>query len=1340
RTLAERTFAFTAEDVVSPAMVSVNPSGGIVNVDRALKITFNENVTYNDAAGQIEIRYANGQIFEKVNPSACTFASVAPWTVTIPHADFDAYKGYYVVIPAGAITDVSYNKNPYAGFMNNTTWTFNTGDATNPYVLTYSPLQGEQNVIVDANLVLTFSENITLNTGNLVIYHNNGAPGADGNAMEIIPFNSPKIVVSGTSTVDPNKATDKLTINPTMMFDALGEYYVRIDAGFGVDGAGNNYGGINDNVTWKFGITDPTPPTLLLTSNPANGDVNVKKMITDARLKFDRDIYQGTGSFKLFQYDYNAATYAYETKLVETINASMVTVDHPNHEVVLSFATQLEDNTVYYILADNGSVTNTATSLNWWAGISDPFAYRFTTGDNTAPMVTASPAMGNAMANVFDVELTFNETVTGVDVTSVTVTGGTMMLSTVTAGTVYKVTVTADDLADVVLSVSGDIKDANNNALAAVSFSYKVDDNNAPTLVATPNAGTIATNVFYVNLTFNEPVVNVESAISANNGALVSVTGCCEVDQVNVTAQCNSPVTLTVSVDVEDLAGWKFAGASYTYNVVGDAVAPAVVGLVPADGTGVTPETGVVKNPTLKITFSEPVVVGTSGKKINVFKQDVSQTNTLVFSTVIDSSMISTDGLTLSVPVITPLVDNQDYVILVDKELVKSMFGVNFMGIDDPTVWNFRTGDNTEPMLTIIPGALTNTKNDIVAVLVFTEPVYHVDSAVVVTGATEYSVTGTDGDDNYIVNIKAEDLANVNLTVNQTVTDKYDRNNLAAAKSVDYVVGDNTKPTVDVVGVVEVNTVTVTLTFNENVYGVAEAVSATNIIGTPVVTGADSGMVYTVIMNAEDLSSVMVMVANTVKDANNNAFAGGSYGPYVIGDNTAPTAVVSPSSATNAMNTWNVTVTFSEPVIINGGITVTGGTGVITNVDNVYTVAIKAADKATVKLMLSDKITDASANKNKFVASEYTYVVGDNTAPTVVASPSSGTLETNQFEVVLTFNENVTGVASGVKVSAGTVVVSGSGMVYTAKITAPSLSDVALTVDNIKDMAGNMMVARVFNYKVTGLAAIADIQGTGDVSNYVGSRLQVKGTVTAVAPGEGFFMQDANAAWSGIWVEFSAATYEGIQIGNGVSVVGEVAEVANVTSIISAIVQFVPPMIEISPILLQNPSDAKAEKYESVLVAIDGARATAASAGSGEWTIYYQQSNNLTINDWLYDDAVVVKDHYYDVKGIVNGRLDGFKLEPRIESDVKDITVLTGIDPVPGNDFKVYPNPFNDEIKIDNNEKLTRVVISNIAGQRVIDIEYPENRIRTANLVSGIYVISLYTENGIAKTERMIKR
>jgi hypothetical protein len=73
-------------------------------------------------------------------------------------------------------------------------------------------------------------------------------------------------------------------------------------------------------------------------------------------------------------------------------------------------------------------------------------------------------------------------------------------------------------------------------------------------------------------------------------------------------------------------------------------------------------------------------------------------------------------------------------------------------------------------------------------------------------------------------------------------------------------------------------------------------------------------------------------------------------------------------------------------------------------------------------------------------------------------------------------------------------------------------------------------------------------------------------------------------------------------------------------------------------------------------------------------------------------------------------------------------------------DFKVYPNPFNNFIRIDNAEKLDRVLVSNIAGQRVLDIENPTYEIRTGNLVTGVYVVTLISNDEIVKSERIIKR
>jgi hypothetical protein len=265
---------------------------------------------------------------------------------------------------------------------------------------------------------------------------------------------------------------------------------------------------------------------------------------------------------------------------------------------------------------------------------------------------------------------------------------------------------------------------------------------------------------------------------------------------------------------------------------------------------------------------------------------------------------------------------------------------------------------------------------------------------------------------------------------------------------------------------------------------------------------------------------------------------------------------------------------------------------------------------------------------------------------------------------------------------------------------------------------------------------IAEVQGEGDASEWVGDIVEVTATVTAIAAGEGFFVQDANAVNSGIWVEYTDVNDLGVAIGDGVKVVGEVAEIADVTSIQPT---EAPLMAEGTPAITPmevTPSGLETEIYESVLVMVPGARATSALS-NGQWDIYYEPNDNATVNDWLYsfspEDSA-----FYHVTGIVNGRLDAFLLDPRMESDVT--AVPTKVDPELANSFKVYPNPFNDKIYIDNNEMLTRVVITNIAGQRVIDVEYPEREIRTANLVSGVYLVNLFNEGGLVKTDRIVKR
>jgi len=267
-------------------------------------------------------------------------------------------------------------------------------------------------------------------------------------------------------------------------------------------------------------------------------------------------------------------------------------------------------------------------------------------------------------------------------------------------------------------------------------------------------------------------------------------------------------------------------------------------------------------------------------------------------------------------------------------------------------------------------------------------------------------------------------------------------------------------------------------------------------------------------------------------------------------------------------------------------------------------------------------------------------------------------------------------------------------------------------------------------------ATIAEVQGTGDASPMVDLYRQITGTVTGAVPGVGYFVQDAVAPWSGIWVaDATLVTVEG----NGVKVDGAISEVNGVTTLTAAKAVIINPPLAITPILVADPNAAKDEKYESVLVKVEGARFMGSPMPDGSWVIFTETENKVTVNDWMY--AYVPKDgHFYTVTGVVNGAHDLYKLEPRKLEDIVDLSQSTPA-PVPSNLlFNVYPNPFSDVLNIDNADRLTRVTVTNIAGQRVIDVQSPERVIRTSNLVSGVYVVTLFNEGGIVKSERIVKR
>jgi hypothetical protein len=75
----------------------------------------------------------------------------------------------------------------------------------------------------------------------------------------------------------------------------------------------------------------------------------------------------------------------------------------------------------------------------------------------------------------------------------------------------------------------------------------------------------------------------------------------------------------------------------------------------------------------------------------------------------------------------------------------------------------------------------------------------------------------------------------------------------------------------------------------------------------------------------------------------------------------------------------------------------------------------------------------------------------------------------------------------------------------------------------------------------------------------------------------------------------------------------------------------------------------------------------------------------------------------------------------------------------------LYPNPFTDEINISRDGvcpvlEIKSIRITNIAGQRVKEVEFTGKSIITGNLASGVYFVEIENIGGNKTAYKMIKK
>ncbi|MCT4637319.1 MAG: DUF5018 domain-containing protein [Bacteroidales bacterium] len=195
--------------------------------------------------------------------------------------------------------------------------------------------------------------------------------------------------------------------------------------------------------------------------------------------------------------------------------------------------------------------------------------------------------------------------------------------------------------------------------------------------------------------------------------------------------------------------------------------------------------------------------------------------------------------------------------------------------------------------------------------------------------------------------------------------------------------------------------------------------------------------------------------------------------------------------------------------------------------------------------------------------------------------------------------------------------------------------------------------ATIYTLNIPSPVTIKSIQETANLSgtsDKIGEKVWIQGVVTAIEKNsddsqKAYFIQDAAAAWSGIYIKDTKA----VAVGNKVSIKGTVGAYKNMTHIESVtestVVEanatpFAPVDITIQ--------DANKEDYESVLVKMTGRAKT--EIASKKWTIT-DGVNDLFVYGKMYYPATVTTNDTYTVTGIHGQYNSDYQLYPRAEAD-----------------------------------------------------------------------------------------
>ena len=261
---------------------------------------------------------------------------------------------------------------------------YNTESNASPTLSSSVPADNATGIALDSTIVLNFSENVDVESGNITIKKT-----SDNSTVETIDVTGGQVTGSGTS---------QITVTPSSDFDTGTEYYVLIDATAFDDSDSGSYAGISSTTALSFTSTNPVPT--LSSSVPADNATGVAVDSTIV-LNFSENVDAESGNITIKKTSDNS--------IFETIDVTSGQVTGSGtSQITITPSSDFDSGTEYYVLIDATAFDDSDSGS--YAGISSTTALSFTIDSLTDPTtdknITGTIDVQNMLAKTTITEFT----------------------------------------------------------------------------------------------------------------------------------------------------------------------------------------------------------------------------------------------------------------------------------------------------------------------------------------------------------------------------------------------------------------------------------------------------------------------------------------------------------------------------------------------------------------------------------------------------------------------------------------------------------------------------------------------------------------------------------------------------------------------------------------------------------------------------------------------------------------------------------------------------------------------------------------------------------------------